>query len=435
MHVGSQNPISQRIKEIRRERGLSQSQLAHPELSDSYISLIESGQRTPTPAVLELLASKLGCSVSYLINGVTATEMEDLELNLQYARLALENGETSEARRRYEELLDHEHAARLTSIRLEAAYGAALAAEACGDVDSAISMLYRLRERDGDSLTTERHIAIGIALSRCHIAQGDLKAAVQVAEQMMDEMAGPRWSGWTEELVELGATLLGAYLERGDLLRAHHFTAELLSAANALGTPRAIVAANWNAATAADLTGRGDEAVPLAERALAVQSETGDPRNLARLRVEYAFIRLRNRPSDAATCRDILLNAEEELRRSAASTIDRAHCHLYLAHAEMALGHAEQCLKHATSGMGLLGGSRSDLNSELHLITAHANLLLDRRAEASIEVHEAMKWLETQPASRFNTESWITAAVTLEQLGDQEASAIAYQRAMECGGL
>ncbi|PZG48138.1 transcriptional regulator, partial [Spongiactinospora gelatinilytica] len=51
---------------------MSQAQLAHPELSDSYVSLIESGKRTPTPAVLELLAGKLDCSLSYLVNGVTA---------------------------------------------------------------------------------------------------------------------------------------------------------------------------------------------------------------------------------------------------------------------------------------------------------------------------------------------------------------------------
>jgi transcriptional regulator with XRE-family HTH domain len=59
--VTSQGLVGERIKAIRRQRGLSQAQLAHPELSDSYVSLIESGKRTPTPAVLELLAQKLDC--------------------------------------------------------------------------------------------------------------------------------------------------------------------------------------------------------------------------------------------------------------------------------------------------------------------------------------------------------------------------------------
>ncbi len=50
---------------------------------------------------MELLANKLDCSLSYLINGVTAEQMEDIELALGYARLALENGEVAEARTRF----------------------------------------------------------------------------------------------------------------------------------------------------------------------------------------------------------------------------------------------------------------------------------------------------------------------------------------------
>lgn len=95
--MSSQDLVGQRIKTVRRQRGLSQAQLAHPELSDSYVSLIESGKRTPTPAVLELLAAKLECSLTYLLNGVTAEQLEELELGLRFARMALENGEVEEA--------------------------------------------------------------------------------------------------------------------------------------------------------------------------------------------------------------------------------------------------------------------------------------------------------------------------------------------------
>src|SRR5690606_27111079 len=149
---------------------------------------------------------------------------------------------------------------------------------------------------------------------------------------------GPVRPAWTDELVELGATLLSAYLARGDLLRAGQFAAELLAAAEVLNTPRAIVAANWNAAITAEHCGRGEEALPLVERALAVQGEIGEPRNLARLRLAYAILLLRVRPSEAATCRDLLLRAQRELTDSAASTIDNTRCTLYLARAELALG-------------------------------------------------------------------------------------------------
>jgi tetratricopeptide (TPR) repeat protein len=317
-------------------------------------------------------------------------------------------------------------------LRQEAEYGLALATEACGDLDQAIPILLRLQETAGDTLADERRIAITIALSRCYRQLGDLGEAVEVAERMLARMVG---SGWTDSLVELGATVLAAYYERGDLLRAQHFAAELLAAADALGTPRAIVAANWNAATNADLAGRGEEAVPLAERALAVQSETGEQRNLARLRFEYAFIRLRSRPDEAAACRDLLLRAERELRESAAGTVDLAGCLMYRAHAEIALGRVEEAVECAQRGLEMLDETIPDLRADTHLVLSQAYLLLGRADEASQEIASAVKFLDYLPPSRMTAQSWLTAGAVLESVGDSESSAMAYQRAMQCGGL
>ena len=428
----SQNLICERIKEVRRRRGLSQAQLAHPELSDSYISLIESGHRTPTPAVLELLAAKLGCSVSYLLNGVTAERMEDLELALRYASMALENGEIEEARQQYAELLGDENLVVLPELHHEAEFGFALANEACGNLAAAIPVLVGLREAASDDTPTKRRIDITLALIRCFGADGQLGLAVEIGEQTMADMIG---QGWTEDLVQLGAMLLHVYYERGDLLRAQHFAMELLSAAEALGSPRAIVAAHWNAATTAHLAGRGDDAVPLAERALAIQSETGGPRNLGRLRTQYAFLRLRNRPAESAACRDLLLHAEQELRESAASTVDLARCLQFLAHAEINLDHIEQAIEYGHRCLDLLDENSPDMRADTLVLLGQANLLLGRENDAAADVKAAIALLEEEPISRMTAESWLMAAAVLEGLGDQEGSAIAYGHAMTCGGL
>ena len=428
----SQELICKRIKEVRRKRGLSQAQLAHPELSDSYISLIESGSRTPTPAVLELLASKLGCSVSYLLNGVSAEETEELELSLRYARMALENGETEEARGRYVELLSDENLTALPTLRQEAQFGLALAQEACGDLGEAIPALIHLQETAGEELPSERRVAITIALTRCYRDYGELGLAVEIAERALADMIG---QGWTDDLVELGATLLAAYFERGDLLRAQHFSIELMTAAEALGSPRAIVAANWNAATTAHLSGRGEDAVPLAERALAVQSETGEPRNLARLRNLYALLRLRNRPDESAVCRDILLRTQQELQESSASTLDLARCLQALAYAEINLGHVERAADYCHKSLELLDETSPDLRADTLVLLGQAKLLLGAENDAAAEVKAAIELLEDEPRSRMTAESWLMAAAVLEGLGDQEGSAMAYGRAMACGGL
>ncbi|GLW10621.1 hypothetical protein Misp01_57490 [Microtetraspora sp. NBRC 13810] len=428
----SQDLVGQRIKTIRRQRGLSQAQLAHPELSDSYVSLIESGKRTPTQAVLELLAVKLDCSLSYLLNGVTAEQMLELELELGYARMALENGEVSEARRRYTELVADNSLVGLAPLRQDAEFGLALAMEACGDLDAAVATLNGLRASAGDSMTPERQIAVVIALSRCYRERGDLAAAVQVGEQIL---TGPARPAWTDELVELGATLLGAYVSRGDLLRARQFSAELLAAADLLGTPRATVAACWNAAIVAEVTGQGDESLTLAARALAVHSENGEPRNLARVRLAYTMLRLRIKPAEAASCREALLRSQRELAESSASIADRARCELGLAKAEFILGNLEEVVRHAATARELVPTSTNALDVDAHLLLAGAQAGLGRSLDAKEAIGTVKHSLESVTPAGRAAEGWRAVAEVLGKLDERRASVDAYQRALTSAGL
>lgn len=427
----SQDMIGQRIKTIRRQRGLSQAQLAHPELSDSYVSLIESGKRTPTPAVLELLAQKLDCSLTYLVNGVTAEEMETLEVGLRFARIALDNGDVEEARRRYSELLSDRSLAGLPELRQGAQFGFALAVEACGDLGEAITVLTQLHASGDATMPPDRRVAVAMALCRCYRDNGDLGRAVEIGERMFDRAGQPAWN---DDLVELGATLLSVYRVRGDLLRARHFATELLSAAETLGSPRAVVAACWNAANLAAETGRGEEGMSLIERAMAIQSENGEPRNLARLRGAYASLMMTVRPNEAETARDLLRRAQRELNESSTSTLDRARCHLELARAEMLLGHPEAAADHARQGCDMLSESPREQRAYAHLLSGQALLMLGREADAAAELGVAEEQLDTAPTHKA-AQNWMTAAEVLQQLGHHDESTTAYQHALACAGL
>ncbi|MEZ0075827.1 helix-turn-helix domain-containing protein [Planotetraspora sp. GP83] len=430
----SQGMVGERIKLIRRQRGLSQAQLAHPELSDSYVSLIESGKRTPTPAVLELLAQKLDCSLTYLVNGVTAEQMEELELGLRFARLALENGDLAEARRLYAELLRDNSLAGLASLWQDAQYGYALATEACGNLPEAIAVLTTLRQGDNEAQSPERRVQIAIALCRCYRDLGDFQAAVHSGENMVG-LATSR-PVWSDDLVELGSTLLSVYIERGDMLRARQFAGELLSAAEALGSPRSIAAACWNAAMAADAVGSGEEAMSLIERALAVHSENGEPRNLARLRSAYAKLLLRVRPAEALAARDLSVRALRELKESSAGTGSIARCELNIARAEMALGNPDKAAEHALVAREMAAdGTQVAVLADARLVLGQAYWLQRRDEESLAELGASTESLERLPTTRKAAESWQAAAETMGRLGDHDASIAAYQRALACAGL
>ncbi|MEV3980296.1 helix-turn-helix transcriptional regulator [Nonomuraea sp. NPDC049758] len=422
--------VGLRIKTVRRQRGLSQAQLAHPELSDSYVSLIESGKRTPTPAVLELLAQKLDCSLSYLINGVTAEQMEDIELALGYARLALENGEVSEARTRFTELLANNNLTGLTALRQDTEFGLALATQAAGDLDDSIAILHRLREED--DLSADRRVEIAINLCRAYRESERLTEAVEVGEQMISNTSRPAWN---DLLVELGATLLAAYLERGDLLRARQFAAELLNAADALGTPRSIVAANWLASITAAATGHAEESVSFAERAMAVQLEHGAPRSVAIMRAALIQRRFKAWPSEAAAARDGLRQAIVEHEQTSTSTIDRARVLVELALAEAMTGDLDEAVEHAKTGKGMLAHAGSALGAEADLLLGKIYGAVNRLDEAKGHVDSVRDWLAPLPDSRRSAATWYATAETMEQLGDSDGAVDAYQRALACAGL
>ncbi|MFC5826548.1 helix-turn-helix domain-containing protein [Nonomuraea insulae] len=421
--------VGLRIKTVRRQRGLSQAQLAHPELSDSYVSLIESGKRTPTPSVLELLAQKLDCSLSYLINGVTAEQMEDIELALGYARLALENGEVLEARTRFAELLANNNLTGLTALRQDTEFGLALATEACGELDEAISILLRLREEEQP---TERRIEIAMVLCRAYKECERLTEAVEVGEQML---AGNGRLPWTDQLVELAATLLGAYMRRGDLLRARQFAAEVLNAADALGTPRSIVAANWNASSVAYATGHNEEALSFAERAMAVQVETGQPRSVARMRLTLLQRRLRARPAEVEAVREALRASVIEHEQSSTSRTDRARVHVELAYAEYTTGDFDKAVEHATIGKDLVPEFGHVLGAEANLLLGKVYGAVGRSTEAARHVDSVRDWLTPLPNSRRAASTWYAMAEAMDHLDNSDGAVEAYQRALACAGL
>ncbi|GII01852.1 hypothetical protein Pta02_38600 [Planobispora takensis] len=379
-----------------------------------------------------MLAAKLDCSLTYLINGVTAEQMEEIELGLRYAELARQNGEVVEARARYAELLDGGGLAGLPQLRQDAEYGLALATEACGDLDEAIALLNRIRSADPAEISPERHVNVVIALSRCYRERGDLTQAVEVAERILGGAVRPAWS---DKLIELGTTLFAAHMERGDLLRAQQLGNELLAAAELVGTPRAIVLAQWAAAIVAIETGRGDEAVALMDKSLAIHSENADVRSLARFRCDYARVRLIARPLDAKLCRDMLVRVEAEFQDSAITVLDKLRCALNLARAELLLGAPEQAELQIRAVCEMLDGIPNELQTEARLVAGQTFAEVGRPEEAVRELAAAAGLLEPLPTTRHIAQSWLTAAQILERINESDRSVEAYQKALDCVGL
>ena len=59
--------FGRRLRRLREAAGLSQTALAGDDLHPSYISMLESGRRAPTPAALAVIARRLGVSRQHIL--------------------------------------------------------------------------------------------------------------------------------------------------------------------------------------------------------------------------------------------------------------------------------------------------------------------------------------------------------------------------------
>lgn len=69
--------LGERLRAARKERNLSQEKLAQPEFTKSYVSAVERGKARPSLKALELMAGRLGLSVSELLIVPLATDPND----------------------------------------------------------------------------------------------------------------------------------------------------------------------------------------------------------------------------------------------------------------------------------------------------------------------------------------------------------------------
>lgn len=82
--------LGQRIKRLRRERGLSLAKVVGGDFSRAFLNQVELGKANPSTRVLRVIAGRLGTQVDYLLEG--RLPHLDRELRLERARLLLLRG-------------------------------------------------------------------------------------------------------------------------------------------------------------------------------------------------------------------------------------------------------------------------------------------------------------------------------------------------------
>jgi transcriptional regulator with XRE-family HTH domain/predicted negative regulator of RcsB-dependent stress response len=420
--------VGERVRDLRLSRRLSQAQLAGHDLSDSYISLIESGKRTPTPSVVRLLSERLGCTAEYLAEGIEPEQRAHVEVRARHAELALLAGAAETALAGFNEVVIADDNPDLT---LRARWGRARALELLGRTGEAITAFEELRElAERDSGRTS-WIPSVIALSRCYHTVGDLGQSLALGERALSRLAelGLRTG---EDRAEVVRVLLLAWLDRSESAKARELSREIISPAEA-GAEDAdsLYAASLQALQEGAL---GDAAY-LADQAIAAHGSGVRATTQARLQVAGARTLLRGDEADGLRALDLLAQAGPHL-----TGFEAACCAIETARALIGLGRLDEAVETVHRTLSVLGGELDESAAgptvaQAKLVLAQAKLAQGERDAALAVLRATAAQIETFPTGRHTASLSRELGDLFESAGDGTQATIAYRRALESVGL
>ncbi|MCA1706342.1 MAG: helix-turn-helix domain-containing protein [Actinobacteria bacterium] len=207
--------MGERLRELRRQRGLTQQQLAEPHYTHAHVSSIEAGRRAPSEDAIKHFARKLGVKADEIRTGRPSNLLEDLEIELQDGRLLISQGEFEEAEKTYRAVLN-------TAKRYKVVYQQAKALEGLG----------LLFERSGDLPEATEHYALAAGLlasdppnvradavagqARCIEISGDKHHAIYLLENLLETLQQQTLQD-PDALIRIYTSLAIIYIE-GDFL-------------------------------------------------------------------------------------------------------------------------------------------------------------------------------------------------------------------------
>lgn len=423
--------LGSRLRAARLARGWTQTDLAGDLVSVGYISRLESGQRRPLAHVLESLASRLDIAIDELLRGPTARQQDAVKLSLDYAELALESGDLLEAESRARETRDRARALPHVDLAGRATFLVARTLEVQGNIDDAILELEEIVEAP---LTTLLSVKAAISLSRCYRESGDLHQAIDAGERVLRRLQDTPLDS-TDEAVQLTVTIAAAYYDRGDTGHAVRLCRKAIDKADLLDSPQARASAYWNASVMEADRGSVRNAVPLAERALALLSEGEGGRNLARLRSTVADLQLQLDPPRLAEAHALLERADQEMRQSSASAIDLARNELVRARTYLLSGDFAQAASMSAGVQRAIDEVAPDLAADACSVEGQAWAASGDVTRAAACYRRAVMKLTGIGSDRGAGQLWFELAGLLEGVGDMDTARTAYRSAAASTGL
>jgi len=425
--VSARESIGERLYRLRRERGLSQQQLAGSGLSTAQISRIEAGKRQPSVRALRLLARELQISPEYLETGHAMTAAESLELRLADVEVRIGFGEhPSEVLAVLEEIYLEAQRAGNTVLLAHALVDLGLVAADQGRYLEAAGYLEQAVE--SGEVHPATHSNVYGALARTYWLLDDYERYANLMECCLEQLAEYPAEETTVARTTYMTQLSYALSCLGEFDRARELLLQVSEEEEQRSDPYSRARLCWSFARLSTAEGRLPTALEYARRSIALLETSEDDVHLGRAHLLCGLIfNLDDRAEEARK----QLGLAETLFGPRIDSIDLGQLRAEQAKSFAELGDADRALAYAQEAARLLENEPDSLGSAWHaLAKAHAvRGDLDKACtyfEKAIERIEGDRggWREAVQACR----GW---ALALREADRRDDSARAFGRAAD----
>jgi tetratricopeptide (TPR) repeat protein len=417
--------LGERLRTLRANAGLTQTELAGDRFSKEYVSQIERGKTRPTLQTLEWLAERLQVDRHFLETGASAAEFHRVETVIAQAEVAMEsNG--------YEEAIALVAGLALPSPELlvRALLAESWARMYLGEVRQALALVEEARDivatpRFGDVDRAEVLYRLGC----CRYKLSSVSTALSLFTEALKlaDASGLPCDRLRAHVLEWRSR---CYRRQRDYEAAHEDIELALELAKGLGDAATVAHVFFQASLVADRQGQYVRARSYAERAKAIYEEIADRQSVGRLLNNLGGLTfMLGKPHEAKR----YLKSAFAQALEVGSTADAAQAVSSLAQVHLRTGEIELAEEQARHALRLLDG-RVDFLDEIgsvQLVLGRALMEQGKLDEADEVLVLAETSFEQLSSDSHRASAWLAQGDLAARRGNDRAAARHYRRAAE----